>query len=708
MRARADITAVGDGWQVDLRAADGRALAPAHLLRRCPPKAGLIFPQPADGAGGGLAATDDVVVIARALRAVAEPRPDAAQVKAVGDYLGATLLSAAGWQALRDQNVSDLTLAWASATAPFDGLPWELARRDAGFAFADVAHPLSVTREVAAPPGPATIGLVLPLRLLFVVTASLDDPQVRAGTEFLGLLARLRGRDLPLRERVLLDATPQALTDALAEFQPQVVHFVGHGVQGATGPALRFAAERTGDAPTDLGADALCALLATGGPPPVVVLNACHSGASGAADTSSPLAARAVQAGARAAVGMGGRVGDSTCRLFARLFYEALLTGGDVRAAVAQARRMALVHGGLDPQAGADWARPARFPARDCTGAVEVTGSDALPANAARRLRTFDNPAIFCDRLPLMGDLLSQVRTGRRLDGVGGKRPVVVLHDAETPPQNRRLGRSRVLDEVAQRALGDGFAPIVRVYRDAMAMRPGSVAEAGAALFDALLNTWDAFGLPELADSAYEKLLDGHLDQLPLNVRRRARGVTEPAEHWPTLAAALSIDLARLATATGRRPLWVLDDLDRWGQAGVALLDALATGDDLGRVDEVPVPVVLAGNLYPRATEHAPAAAALKRLAESPHAHALALSPIEGEPSRRLAMQQVLLAWQPPYVPAPEKDSDVFKAFEHVVGGYPSNLERAVLDQAITICSLLGALVPADDDALLRQQAAGR
>jgi HEAT repeat protein len=175
-------------------------------------------------------------------------------------------------------------------------------------------------------------------RKITVLVASanpLDTDRLALDEEVRDLTAGLRGT--PAREivdlRTAWAARPLDLLVELNEYQPEVLHFSGHGT-----PDGRLVFLDTNGNAKPVDGSAISSTLATAGDSVrVVVLNACFSAAL----------ADSVTEHVDVAVGMNRPVGDEAARVFARAFYSALGYGLSVGRAFEQGRT-ALMLEGLD------------------------------------------------------------------------------------------------------------------------------------------------------------------------------------------------------------------------------------------------------------------------------------------------------------------------------------------------------------------------
>jgi tetratricopeptide (TPR) repeat protein len=265
-------------------------------------------------------------------------------------------------------------------------------------------------------------------------------------------LEAVRGQvDLVVLRPPTLDALRDALAAAAAAGQPfQVVHFDGHGVQpgrpgggGAagrpvmmTGPAPEgvLAFEQPGGGSDPVEASRVAAVLRDAGVP-VVILNACQSGAIGK-QLEASVAARLLREGCAAVVAMAYSVYAVAAAEFVAVLYERLFAGDTLSAAVTAGRRRLFEQDRRPSPKGdlplADWLVPVHYLRRDVAFPQAVTprpeGEPSLEA-ALDQLReqeaqsgggvgSLDPVGVFTGR----DDLIFELDAAARLERV------VVLH----------------------------------------------------------------------------------------------------------------------------------------------------------------------------------------------------------------------------------------------------------------------------------------
>jgi tetratricopeptide (TPR) repeat protein len=332
------------------------------------------------------------------------------------------------------------------------GLPWEL--------LTDPAQPtplalnlVGVTRSLPAEGLPAAfVASGERLRVLMVISRPRGAADVGYRMIARPLLARLdavRGQvALVVLRPPTLEALEGALADAARQGQPfQIVHFDGHGVltgrgRGAPGSGAPVAYhgpevegvlvfEKPGGGSDEVSAAAFAQVLKAA-EVPVVVLNACQSGAVGS-ELEAAVATRLLQEGAASVVAMGYTVYAVAAAEFMAAFYERLFAGDGLTAAVGAGRRRLHQRDqrpspkGLMPLA--DWVVPVHYLRRDVRFPnLRVEGPRAVSLDdALDRLR--DTPADHQgDGLEQVGAFVGRDGLFYELEVAARLQRVVVLH----------------------------------------------------------------------------------------------------------------------------------------------------------------------------------------------------------------------------------------------------------------------------------------
>jgi len=219
-------------------------------------------------------------------------------------------------------------------------LPWELIADEAG----PLAHRLSVRRQLETPEALLERPVVLPLRILYIVSRPGDtgfiDPRVTAQSVLDALDPLGASVQIDFCRPPTVSSMEALLREAEHAGDPyDLVHFDGHGTFDADTQLGALLFEKSdGDAETDLvGADRLGEVLAAHHVP-LVILEACRSASVGRTAVFRSIAPRLIQAGVSSVLSMGHAVHVEAARLLLDRFYRELVRGTTIGQAVAQAR----------------------------------------------------------------------------------------------------------------------------------------------------------------------------------------------------------------------------------------------------------------------------------------------------------------------------------------------------------------------------------
>jgi tetratricopeptide (TPR) repeat protein len=281
-----------------------------------------------------------------------------------------------------------LEVLFRSADPGLLGLPWELMRDGAGPAALGKG---GISRSLPTAGGAGT--LEVPggkLRVLMVISRPAGTDDVGYQMVVRPLLERLeavRGEvDLTVLRPPTFDALATAVKRAAEAGEPfHVVHFDGHGAMlgrpvGGGGSAVGgrpammsgpgegvLAFEQPGGGSDLIGASQVAAALADGRVP-VVVLNACQSGAVGK-ELEASVATALLRSGCAAVVAMAYSVYAVAAAEFMAAFYEALFAGDSVGQAVTAGRKRLFARDGRPSPKGdmplADWLVPVHYMRRE-------------------------------------------------------------------------------------------------------------------------------------------------------------------------------------------------------------------------------------------------------------------------------------------------------------------------------------------------------
>ena len=281
-------------------------------------------------------------------------------------------------------------------------LPWEFAFHP-GLGHLALNRELPIVRYLAEPFAPQLDRSAGAARLLVAGASPQDHPPLDVEKEMESLATTLE----PLREKIALrrlsNATFSSLHDALIE-GADIFHFIGHGDQrvapSGTPISLLVLEGEDGEPSQSLTAQMLRPLL-VGRNIKLVMLNACNSAQSGAAEAAMGLAPALVKAQVPAVIAMQTRVTDRTAIRFSSKFYGLLAQGYPLDTAVAE-MRLALLPTG-------EWGTPVLFMrAPDgilWTGMEAPAATESAPARGGVSFSGISNSQINIGGSVVGGDL---------------------------------------------------------------------------------------------------------------------------------------------------------------------------------------------------------------------------------------------------------------------------------------------------------------
>jgi len=428
----------------------------------------------------------------------------AAQLQGWGESIFRALFSA---DAARDAYAriqgrnAGASLVLRSSSPSVLGLPWELLV-DPGRSGPLAFNLMGVTRSL--PDTGLGEPVVAPgerLRVLMVISrpgGAADVGYRLIARPLIDRLDAVRGKvELVVLRPPTLGALKQMVVQAKDEGRPfQIVHFDGHGkLERGSDPVLP---DTVTDLPEvggllafeegDVRADDFARVLNAGGVP-LVVLNACQSGAVGTTIEAS-VAARLIRDGTASVVAMGYSIYTAPAAQFMTTLYERLFAGDGIVEAVSAARRSLYEHPERPSAKGllplADWVVPVHYLRSDVRFPQLRTAEHLEPSLLAARVDAAQKDDAddlqpvrsFVGRDGLFYELEVGVR-GKRvvlLHGQGGtgktelakafarwwrdtggaERPeYVVMHSFE--PGVAALGLDEVVSGIGRQVFGDDF-----------------------------------------------------------------------------------------------------------------------------------------------------------------------------------------------------------------------------------------------------------
>ncbi|WP_437483025.1 CHAT domain-containing protein [Sorangium sp. So ce1014] len=281
-----------------------------------------------------------------ALDAISAGTASQAQIQNGGNALWERLRAGtigAELEPLRDENVPlaiRLDVSGADEAIPWEAMIDDRRKRPAA------AHDRVLVRHARHAPAakgpratPLSVLIVVPGRSGLPVDAEI--PAIAQAFRDRGVAIR-GGKCDVLRTRVTTTALSRAFEAKIAaDGAPyDIVHFIGHGIVGTDGvPALELNGQ--GDEMHEMPPAALTSMIEAG-PPALIVLNACHSGAAAETKGLVGFGQELVAAGVRAVVAMQQAIRNDLAIEFADAFYGELARCGRVDLATTAGRRRLL------------------------------------------------------------------------------------------------------------------------------------------------------------------------------------------------------------------------------------------------------------------------------------------------------------------------------------------------------------------------------
>ncbi len=718
------LTPQGDGVAATLKNTAGEAVAPPRTLPCAEFRGGKIPLAPT--------ATDDVPdmgelktspeAVFKLLRRLASVQLHRDEADRAGTFLFHVLIGPIWWASLQTiVGPKHLYLSFDDNLDDWHQFPWELMRCGQRYL---ARQQVELVRYLPDAPCPTPL-LTAPLRVLFVVGPEAGGGfagggHLSVGGEFIGLLRRLRRLGIPINEQLLTLADGDQLDSALEVFQPHVVHFIGHG-ELVDGRACLLLGDGDGGI-AHFSAEALADKLLRAAQKPLVVLNACNSAGTMspgvfAGNEGASLVLDLVRQGIPLAVGMGGRVRNTVCRLFTRRFYEALLKGESLVDAVAEGR-WAAVHK-ENGEERIDWARPVL--ARGVATPLQVDAESCRQAQALMDLAHSIDPRRYKEMLCDRADVFARYRLlGTRQQGFV---QTLLILETRGNVGSEKMGKSMVLHELLKQIVVDGGVPVLPVtVIEALDMDlPEPVTKQPVLLIALLLSeaarvSRNAFlGLPEetlLEESLVEALIEHKLapDAVPLPDALAGAVRLGTLQLLKAAVLAVRLDLTRLQNELGKPITVLVDDAHLMVDDDLTFLKHFVGKDGLGHNDQ-PVNVVVTCSDRGK-QEHQKEVEALKEwLNGRPPLWAqnrMELSYFQHE-NEIMAYQQFLMLREKALVRTGEDDGDCpfLQTMKLLVKGVPSSLYSQG-ELAYQMCLIRNELREVDDeDRLERYREAG-
>jgi CHAT domain len=727
------------GWTLTYKADPAMVLAPRELTQ-C--QTGTIrFPIPNTGEASGwegkthaaFCTAADTITLDEALCQIVLGEADGETRKAFGNYAAAVLLGPHLEALTKLEPLSEpieLYLAIRTDDPAMQRLPWELLYGGDEPLAASSTRTFAVVRMVESTmPRPVTVPLALPLKVLFVVGHAFNDDSIRPGAEYMALLRRLAGDEQDARvanmnTRLLLQATPEEIKDAVAELNPSVVHFICHGdiVDSKATLLLAKLEGRTKTFGHPILATDLLNLLKEAAPggslPSAIVLNACHTAdAAGSADRKDAyrsFAATLVAGGVPVVLGMAGEVADGACRIFTGELYAALLKGDSLVLGSGRGRRAALrAYSGYRDTC--EWARPTLFVAGEEASTLSLDQTRKNLGPAAGKYVRLKDPRAFCGRLECITAFESLLR--RVLAKSGNRFSLGFALTAPTEPQadghEPQYGKTRLLEELAVRLTLAGIAPVMLWNEQSEPKdKPTNALQLILKLSDMMNDTRQRFGVSQLEvtgplkfiihqfglaqDGSPEAELSAISDALTV-ARKRAEEVSLPIMQR-LLATELENLVHDLAGEGISHAAVLIDDLNAY-EGCIDQLLGMVGETGFGRYGAI-VPFLFTylrndPSCGKRLTDFLNTRGQYETLGEI------------GKDEELLATRQYLLTNRKlplaigSSAAARERLGEVNEMFREIIGGIPSRWEHGELKGAMKVYRKYNVLLDADDEQIV-------
>lgn len=236
-------------------------------------------------------------------------------------------------------------------------IPWEYLH-DAEYGFVGLSPETALVRYVEMPTPVTPLPVSPPLRVLAMISAPADVPELQGEEEWGRLNEALQ--DLANRGMVQVDrleaGTLAALQRPLRLHDYHVLHFVGHGGYDEDAKDGALALEGSdGSSRLVTGRD-LGLMLRGHRSLRLVVLNACEGARSAPDDPFSGVAQALVRQGVPAVIAMQFEISDPAALVFSQSLYQAIADGFPIDLAMVEARRAMFAEGNE-----VEWATPVLY-----------------------------------------------------------------------------------------------------------------------------------------------------------------------------------------------------------------------------------------------------------------------------------------------------------------------------------------------------------
>ena len=611
----------------------------------------------------------------------------------LGSCLFETIIGKENWTKIigLGKNYIDIQLAWEYQDKLLARIPWEIMHdaENRRFLLRDFHNFVTITRLTKSQKK-MDVKLEIPLKVLFVVGSDLNDPAIKAGSEYLGLLRFLETKNLTFNSRILLDADYSRVEQQIVSFKPSIIHFVGHGDINHNNEAyIKLNSECIYSAQLYDIINKIHSYY------PMVVLNCCES---------VLFAQELVNIGIPYAIGMSGNISDSTCRMFTRIFYESLLENKPLHIAMAHARF-------VPSNDNVDWAKPALFCKENVNYIINQEEKEFLKKRleCAKKYTANWNPRSLCGRnniIQAYHELIESNQTD------------VLLIRQNEPTYDQKLGMTMLLEAMLALTLRDGNIPCFIRFKEYESSKDRihySRHKIALRILDEMRETIKTFRLGEFnySDREIMKLFriikNGNIqlsdEVLDLISRHPLPSSGNPDEiAVEILTTALKIDLLAMSdyfkdlSSSTQKIILLIDNVHFLPQP---LFDEFLYNwirDFSTAMNSIPIKIVMTICCK---TDIKPTVSFYSNRS-GPAVKELVIEPFRKPEHDITPYIQFLLSQEKPLIPAGDHATVIFELLYDVLKGYPSNFNGEAMNATLSVSTKLNCLKAAKDEQILK------
>jgi hypothetical protein len=255
-------------------------------------------------------------------------------------------------------------------------VPWEFMYDSGGAGFLCLSSASPVVRYQDLRQPIERIAVKPPLRLLVMISAPRDAPQLDVEHEQAKLDEALR---IPIEKGLITidrmeEATLQQLQRRLRLAEYHAFHFIGHGGYGERGEGGVLLLEDDQGRSDPVSAEFLRTLFQNHRTLRLAILNACEGARTDPTDPFAGVAQSLVRGGVAAVIAMQFEISDEAAIILSSEFYSALADGYPVDAALAEARTAVYTRA-----SAVEWAIPVLYLRSPDASIFDVQDSPPLP-----------------------------------------------------------------------------------------------------------------------------------------------------------------------------------------------------------------------------------------------------------------------------------------------------------------------------------------